>query len=262
MRCLHLGLSLGLRCTVLSLAVLTSLPSSAVAQDADERARTHFESGRLHFDEGNYEAALSEFSAAYDLSHRDQLLFNLYLVQERLGHLEEAAAHLERYLATDVVPDDERETLTRRLEHLRGRLADEDTPPPTPTPATQPEHPLLIPGIVTLGVGAAGLVVFGILGGLALGEDARLAEACGADAGRTCSDADVSGLRDLSVGADVSLTIGLVAAAAGAVLLIIDAVSSSSPSEDTALRVLPFGLASADGGGAGLWLSGRFGGAS
>jgi len=249
---------------LIQLAVFTFCALPAFAQDADERARTHFESGRLHFDEGNYEAALSEFTAAYERSHRDQLLFNLYLAEERLAHLDEAADLLERYLATDVVPAGERETLARRLEHLRGRLEDEETDPtPPPSPVAAPaDHPLLVPGIVVLSVGAAGLVAFGILGGLALGEDARLAGACGADAGRTCSDADIGSLRDLSVGADVSLTIGLVAAATGAVLLIIDAVGSSSGTTDTALRVLPFGLATADGGGAGLSFSGSFGSAS
>lgn len=211
---------------------LSAAGSSAAAQsDDDARARTHFESGRLHFDEGDYEQALSEFTSAYELSHRDGLLYNLYLANERLGHLAEAADRLEAYLATDVVPADERPTLERRLVHLRERVAAgattvDDTPPP-PTPASN-DHPLLVPGIVTLAAGGVGLILFGALGGAAMAEDSRLASTCGADAGRTCTDDDLGTLRGLSLGADISLTVGLVAAAVGAVLLVVDATSGSS----------------------------------
>lgn len=243
-------------CFVLFLA----LPAGAQAPNDDERARTHFESGRLHFDEGDYEAALAEFQSAYELSGRDQLLFNLYLAYERLGRTREAADHLERYLATDLVPEGDRETLTRRLAHLRERTAADEAPDPMPetAPGTEGDaHPLLVPGIAVLAAGGVGLALFGILGGLALAEDGALASRCGADAGRTCTDADVSGLRSLSIGADVSLAIGLAAAATGAVLLILDATSSPTP-DASALRVSPF-FAGSSGG---LVLAGSFGGAS
>lgn len=211
--------------------VLFLLPAARVAAqtDDDARARTHFESGRLHFDEGDYEAALAEFTSAYELSHREALRFNLYLANERLGHLEDAADHLEAYLATDGVAEDERPTLERRLVHLRERIAagatTADDAAPAPVAPAERSHPLFVPGIVTLAAGGVGLALFAGLGGGAMAEDSRLASSCGADAGRTCTDADVSTLRSLSLGADVSLAIGLVAAATGAVLLAVDAAT-------------------------------------
>jgi tetratricopeptide (TPR) repeat protein len=219
----------------------------------DEAARTHFASGRVHFDEGEYEAALREFTSAYELSHRDALLFNLYLAAERLAQLPAAIDYLERYLATDVVPADERPTLERRLENMRERVAATDASPTSPPFVSPRVHPLLVPGIVVLGVGGAGLVVFGILGGLTLSEDSRLASTCGANAGRTCSDADVAGLRSMALGADVTLAIGLVAAATGAALLIVDAATDGeqAPSAPSA-RLVPWGGPT----GAGLVLEG------
>lgn len=238
---------LGLLSSFLFAAPRGALAQDAAASDADARARTHFESGRLHFDEGDYEAALSEFTSAYELSHRDGLLFNLYLAHERLGHLVEAADHLERFLATDLVPAEERDTLTRRLAHLRERIAagateidESDEAPPPPTAPSSNEHPLLVPGIVTLVAGGVGLVLFAGLGGAALGEDSSLASRCGSGAGRTCTEADVSTLRALSLGADVSLGIGAAAAVAGAVLLIVDATSGGSASAEAHASVAPF----------------------
>jgi len=83
-------------------------------------------------------------------------------------------------------------------------------------------------------VGAAALIGFGIAGGLALGEDSRLASSCGRNVGSFCTDSDVAGLRTLDATADVLLTIGLVAAAAGAVLLVIDLTSSHASTAPTA----------------------------
>lgn len=238
----------GLAPLLLLIPVRLAHAQEATPSADDESARTHFASGRVHFDEGEYEAALREFSSAYDLSHRDALLFNLYLAEERLGHLPEAIDYLERYLATDVVAAEERPTLERRLVNMRERVAADAT---APAPPPERQHPLVVPGAVVLGVGGAGLVVFGILGGLTLAEDSRLASSCGANAGRTCTDAEVSGLRSMALGADVTLAIGLVAAATGAALLIVDAVTNGDATESApTARLMPWG--GPNGGGLAL----------
>ncbi|MEM9189445.1 MAG: tetratricopeptide repeat protein [Myxococcota bacterium] len=87
----------------------------------DEQAHIHFQSGRLHFERGDYEQALPEFQAAYELSPRPELLFNLYITQQNLGNLPEARDYLRDYLASDVVPEEERSTLSARLENLDRR---------------------------------------------------------------------------------------------------------------------------------------------
>jgi hypothetical protein len=225
---------------LVSFALLV-MPSYALAQsDDDQQAHVHFDSGHLHFERGEYPEALSEFVDAYDLSHRAPLLFNIYLTLERLGRWGEAADRLSAYLSSDVEIDPtERTNLESRLANLRTRAAEaaatpESTPAPTPPPDSGGLHELGIGGVIALGVGAASLIGFGIAGGLALSEDSRLANTCGRNAGSFCSDSDVAGLRSMDVAADVLLSIGLVAAAAGAVLLIIDLTSSHGPSTTTA----------------------------
>jgi tetratricopeptide (TPR) repeat protein len=93
--------------------------------DRDREAQIHFEAGRLHFDRGSYEQALPEFQAAYDLSNRPALLYNLYITHENLGHLDEAAQHLERFLAEGEVEPEQRTQLTARLDNLKRRAREE-----------------------------------------------------------------------------------------------------------------------------------------
>lgn len=99
------------------------LASGAEAQDADAAARAHFQAGTDHFQVADYEAALREYEQAYALSHRPELMYNLYLCHERLGHLDDAASWLERYLdeATEV---HRRAMLEQRLHTMRRRLAE------------------------------------------------------------------------------------------------------------------------------------------
>lgn len=121
-------------------AVVLSIPGLAGAQDHDEEARTHFQSGRLHFERGAYEEAQAEFMAAYELSQRPDLLFNLFLCAERLGELDAAIDYLERYLA-EASPDAETRTqLEPRLANLRERRDARvtETPPPGGEPAPAP----------------------------------------------------------------------------------------------------------------------------
>ncbi|MFO0708232.1 MAG: tetratricopeptide repeat protein [Sandaracinus sp.] len=78
---------------------------------------------------------------------------------------------------------------------------------------------------ITLGVGAAALAGFAVLGGLALAEDGALETRCGT----SCTRDDVGTLEGLAIGADVSLAVGLVLAATGVVL----ALSTDEGSPET-----------------------------
>jgi tetratricopeptide (TPR) repeat protein len=224
---------------------------SAAAQDVhdtDDQARTHFQSGRLYFERGEYEDALREFEAAYALSNRPGLLYNIVLSNERLGRYAEAATRLDQYLRDDsTIEAAQRSLLEARLENLRARASRESEPAPSPTPPSeaQPERDearglstLGVAGVSTLGVGAASLIAFAISGGLALGEDSALAERCGENAGRTCTEEDVSSLRAMTMTADITLAAGLVLAAAGATLLVIDVAGVGSQREE-AVAITP-----------------------
>ena len=224
----------------LALSIVLAASGSALAQEPtaqDEQARTHFQSGRLYFDRAQYDDALREFEAAYELSHRAGLLYNIYLTYERLGRYGEAADRLEQFLRDDpTIEDEQRATYEARIANLRERVATDAPPDPIQTTPTAPVQPaddggltaLGIAGVVTLGAGAASLIVFAITGGMALGEDASLADRCGANAGRTCTEEDVSGLRTLTTVADVTWVAGLVLAAVGGTLLAIDLTSDRS----------------------------------
>lgn len=72
----------------------------------------HYERGLALFDEAQFEsqftAAMAEFEAAYALSHRPALLFNIAQLHARLGHAVEAVDTFETYLAEAGEIDDAR----------------------------------------------------------------------------------------------------------------------------------------------------------
>ncbi|AKF03580.1 hypothetical protein DB32_000729 [Sandaracinus amylolyticus] len=219
---------------LVALTIATIAASAHAQTPADEQARTHFESGRLYFERGEYDAALREFEAAYELSHRTQLLYNIYLTLERLGRPGDAADRLEAFVAASTELDAEaRANFETRIANLRERAAElaredearaareRETTPITPPP-DEGIGTLGVIGIAGLAAGGASLLVFAITGGLAAAEDSSLADSCGENAGRTCTEDDVSTLRTLTTTADVTLAIGLVLAAAGGTLLAID----------------------------------------
>ncbi len=150
-----------------------SLSAPAAAQEKDELARRHFESGAAYFAEAEYEEALRAFRKAHELSERPQILLNIAVVEERLGNHQGAVDALDQYMAANP-SDPEIETIRLRRDNLQKR-ADEDkqqvtaAPPPPPeptqTPAPEPrqaeppvpepaDEPNLLPAYVVMSVGA------------------------------------------------------------------------------------------------------------
>ncbi len=104
--------------------MLSAVPASALAQPQDRQARTHFESGRSYYEQGRYDAALSEFQEAYRLASAERkpiMLFNIGQTQERLGHLPEAIASFRQYLSEFPQAED-RATVETRVQGLQDRL--------------------------------------------------------------------------------------------------------------------------------------------
>jgi tetratricopeptide (TPR) repeat protein len=262
-----------LRSIAITLFLLAADPQRSRAQESpdDAAARAHFEAARLHYDRGAYEEAQREFQAAYDLSHRAELLYNLYLTTERLGDIDTAITHLERYLREGSPDAERRAQLGPRLENLRARRerAQRDREAGTVAPteggdgddhgadvvAPQRAEGNVVPAAIAFGLAGAALVTFAITGGLALAEDGNLASGCGATA--TCTDEEVSTLSTLSVVADVSWVTATVATAAGVVLLLVLGFPADDAPRDeaAAARVVPW--AAPDGSG-GLMTSGSF----
>lgn len=148
-------------------------PAAVCAQSpsADEQARTHFASGVAAFDTGRYEVALDEFHAAYELSHRPELLYNVGLCQDRLRQDREALASFEAFLAAR--PDtSHRAEVEPRITALRAALArherDEQAraataSPVAPTPVVHHDDVAASPWLwLAVGVAVVGAVVLSV----------------------------------------------------------------------------------------------------
>ncbi|MCC7537282.1 MAG: tetratricopeptide repeat protein [Deltaproteobacteria bacterium] len=117
-----------------------SWTSTALAQEVAERsdverdaeARRLFEAGRTAFESSLYEVALSCFRRAFDLSGRTALLYNIGIVAQRLGRVDEALAAFERF-SREAPDDPERADVQARIEVLRDvrpRAAPAEVQPP------------------------------------------------------------------------------------------------------------------------------------
>lgn len=104
----------------------TMAQSTAREQDlTDQQARAHFAVGRAMYDAGRFAEAANEFQQAYDLSHRPQLLYNLYIAYRDSSQLVRARDALRQYLA-EVSEIPNRLHLVSRLEALEAQIAEEE----------------------------------------------------------------------------------------------------------------------------------------
>ncbi|MEM9194633.1 MAG: hypothetical protein AAGF12_35975 [Myxococcota bacterium] len=218
-------------------------PTVAGAQDAEPSlAQIHFRAATLYYQNADYTSALREFELAYELQAHPELLFNISQCHERLGNLREAVATLEQFVAeTDNV--EQRELNERRLENLRARLdpiewtdepTDDDPSPDLAIQDAEHEPPndgvsgWAVGSLVSFGVATVGLLTFAIVGGLAVAEDSTLMDECLVDGNPACEASRTDRLSTLNTVADVGLGVGLVAAAAGVVFLIVGVNDVSS----------------------------------
>lgn len=113
-------------CSFVPASAFAQAPEAEAESDVTDEAaaRELFRTGSLHFDAGDYAEAADDFEASYELSGRPELLYNIYLSNERLGRLERAIAALEGFLDRGDVGE-RREPLQRRLSNLRERRSEE-----------------------------------------------------------------------------------------------------------------------------------------
>ncbi|HWU89518.1 MAG TPA: tetratricopeptide repeat protein [Kofleriaceae bacterium] len=165
----------------LALAVLVALlvlgagPASA-EPDADARAKAsaHFKQGQAFFNRGDFDHALAEYQAAFDLSAEPLLVFNIALCHDRANRPEQALAAFRRYLElapNGGVADEAREDVAR-LTPIVDKLAADRTaeearkreaaanasrpPPPPPKPLAPPSRVPLYIVVAGAAVTAAG----------------------------------------------------------------------------------------------------------
>lgn len=161
----------------------TAAPSESATADGEALSEQAVEA----FAAKRYDESIGLFEQAYALDANPNYLFNIGRVYEEKGDLEQAVAHYQRFVSQPGVDLESREAATERLKVLRGALKQldenegeedpaEETVPPVEVQPADPEtdngpsdrkRGQRIAGYALLGVGGAGLIVGGVLGGLA-----------------------------------------------------------------------------------------------
>jgi tetratricopeptide (TPR) repeat protein len=93
---------------LVALVVLLSAPAALAdappaGSDAEQRAREYFREGRARHDAGAFAEAIVDYQAAYSLSARPELLFNIAQCYRLLGDSDRAILYYRQYLT--VVPE-------------------------------------------------------------------------------------------------------------------------------------------------------------
>ena len=110
-------------CAAAELAQRRHLPPAPAKGAADERtelARRHFKNGVKLFQDKNYQGALAEFEAAYELKPGASSLQNIALCLKALFRYAEAARKLDLLLARHggELSDDERRAVREAIDEL------------------------------------------------------------------------------------------------------------------------------------------------
>lgn len=236
----------------LALARVDAAPSAASPETtADAEALS--EQAVEAFSAKRYDESIGLFEQAYALDANPNYLFNIGRVYEEKGDLEQAVAHYQKFVSQPGVDLESREAATERLKVLRAALQqlkeekseNEDPEEADETPLetdaqldddgepTDRKRGQRIAGYSLLGVGGAGLIVGGILGGLAQSKagDADDAEFVD-DALRLRDDA-----RRQARAADAMLITGGVLAAAGLVLVLTTLGQGKKGKKDAAAAI-------------------------
>jgi tetratricopeptide (TPR) repeat protein len=111
-----------IKCATILAATLSMLiPSLTRAQEPIDMAKTHYASAVAYYGRGQYKEAVREFKAAYNLSKKPDLLYNIAQCWERLGDLARSISYYRRYL-TESPKAADTEKIKLRIESLARRL--------------------------------------------------------------------------------------------------------------------------------------------
>lgn len=203
--------------------------SSSAPESAKEKALKLHDEARDLYDRGEYRKAIQklEQAAALDPTGKE-LVYNLGLIHEKLGDVDEAARYYEKYLdmETDLELRERAENARRRLAGARKDLApkvivvQKEAPkrPPPIQPPVEVRRPLAPMVVVSAAVAVSAFVASGVFAVAASeknpGSDATTGNGVSAD---DLADRARAAHREAIV-ADVGLAVGGVAAATALVL--------------------------------------------
>lgn len=209
-------------------------PSASTTPPTPEqlKAQQHFQRARELYQAGSYREAVAELEEAHDLDPKAKdLVFNLGIVNERLGKFDEAIAYFRQYQAMDGISASERaraETVIKRLEGAKREAPPSEattTPAPAPAPAPTEPQPIEAPKrgrVDAATITAASISLVGLGVGTVFGIRALALEPKNFVTGRDGTYADLQSRTNdahtSAVVADVAFGVGAVAALATAYL--------------------------------------------
>jgi tetratricopeptide (TPR) repeat protein len=245
--------------TVLAAAValafaFAAAPAAAAQGDDMDRAKEAYSRGQELFDAGEITAASAAFRESLDAFPHYRTIFNIALCEEKLGNVAEAVAMYQRYVDWPAeVPN--REEVAAKLAELRAQLPPEPVPEPdgdgqdadgsasapdgsgatggsSTSSSEEPGPDLIVPGWITMGIGAAGVITGGVLIGLAQSRSNQIAnlEDVYYDPGE--HDAMQDEGRRFEIGGWVAGGVGAAALATGLIMLLVSERSEEPPAGD------------------------------
>jgi hypothetical protein len=220
---------------------------SAGRATSEATAAAHQHATRAHelYQQGSYHEAITELETAlkFDPSGKD-LVFNLGVVHEKLGDIDDALRYFQRYEQMDLDPQ-ERAKADTYLKRLQGARKEVEKPaePATPPPALPPPPPLppekhygrfdwLTATVAVIGVG--GLAVGSAFGVKALSTRPATGIATTDTYGYTQLQNSETIAHHDAIISDVSFAVGAVGVLAATVLFLARTRDSASPATGSA----------------------------
>jgi tetratricopeptide (TPR) repeat protein len=191
--------------------LLWTLPASA---DGTEEAKQHFEHAKDLYQHGSYKEALVELKTARELDpNAKDLVYNLGVVSEKLGKIDDALKYFRTYIEMDDVTDTERaraETTIKRLEGAKRMQPRDDGHSSAPPPVDQTSSRGKFDGwTITAGVlGVGGLTLGAIFGIAALVGRPSSGFVTGKDGTFQDLKSKADDAHTMAIAADVSLIAG------------------------------------------------------
>ena len=144
--------------------------SQAPVSQADRlRARDHFRAGVAEFEHGDFQSALTDFQAAYQLAPHYAVRANIANCYVQMHEPVEALANFEAYLAeAPSIPQEQLRPIERQMTELHSQIAEVHvvvTPDGTHTDSVMVDgHPTPIRGLVRLSAAGAHVIEANVSG--------------------------------------------------------------------------------------------------
>jgi len=269
-------------------ATTQQMEAAGANTQLDSSARARFRVGQSMYESGRFSEAAREFEAAYELSRRPELLFNIYVANRDDNNLDKAVTALRAFLAAMPAELPNRLNLEARLQAMEATLAErtaaaEATAEQAAAAAAAHERAataeaarqeaerdaavqrersfrLSVPGAVIGGVGVATAAAGFVVGALALGKVSDLEAVCVDNVCPPSAQGTYDSAQALVTTADVLIIGGSVLAAAGLslVLLQIGVSDDDEPAASASASRSVSASASCGPTGCTALISGRF----